>query len=407
MSNAEGSPALGARRSEQPDAGSHTPERPPSADTPLLSVEHLTTGFDIGGRFVPAVIDVSFDVNAGETLCLVGESGSGKSVTALSIMRLMQPPGRTADGRLLFRGQDLRVLDEPAMQKVRGAEIALVFQEPMTALNPVFTIGHQIEETLLVHGRATRRTARARAVELLDLVSVPEPQKRVRDYPHQLSGGLRQRALIAMSLACEPALVIADEPTTALDVTIQAQILDLLRTLQTRMRLALLLITHDLGVVAEMADRVAVMYAGRIVEEAPVRDLFADPKHPYTRGLIASIPGDAPGTRLRAIQGTVPPLGELPPGCSFTPRCPDRFGPCPKAHPGDTVFGARRSAVGAGGSALGAGGSALGGRASMMSATTGPETERRTPNAEPPTVHKVKCYLHGPAAEPETREAGQ
>ena len=224
------------------------------------------------------------------------------------------------------------------MQKVRGAEIALIFQEPMTALNPVFTIGSQIEETLRVHGRATRRTARQKAIELLDAVSVPEPQKRVRDYPHQLSGGLRQRALIAMSLACEPALVIADEPTTALDVTIQAQILDLLRELQQRMGLALLLITHDLGVVAEMADRVAVMYAGRIVEEAPVRTLFADPKHPYTRGLMASIPGGAPGTRLRAIQGTVPPLGELPPGCSFTPRCPNRFEPCPKALPGTTVF---------------------------------------------------------------------
>ena len=400
MFKAGGAPALGARRSEQPDAWNNASERrAPSAHTPLLSVEHLTTGFDIGGRFVPAVIDVSFQVNAGETLCLVGESGSGKSVTALSIMRLVQSPGRTADGRLLFRGQDLRALDEPAMQKVRGAEIALVFQEPMTALNPVFTIGSQIEETLLVHGRATRRTARAKAVELLDLVSVPEPQKRVRDYPHQLSGGLRQRALIAMSLACEPALVIADEPTTALDVTIQAQILDLLRTLQTRMRLALLLITHDLGVVAEMADRVAVMYAGRIVEEAPVRDLFADPRHPYTRGLIASIPGDAPGTRLRAIQGTVPPLGELPPGCSFTPRCPDRFEPCPKAHPGDTVFGARRSA-------LGAGGSAVGDRVSV-GATTSPETEGRTPNADTATVHKVKCYLHGPAVEPEIREAGR
>jgi peptide/nickel transport system ATP-binding protein len=243
------------------------------------------------------------------------------------------------------------------MQRTRGAEIALIFQEPMTALNPVFTIGNQIEETLLVHGRATRSTARQKAIELLEAVSVPEPQRRVREYPHQLSGGLRQRALIAMSLACDPALVIADEPTTALDVTIQAQILELLRDLQKRLGLALLLITHDLGVVAEMADRVAVMYAGRIVEEAPVRQLFADPKHPYTRGLLASIPGGAPGTRLRAIQGTVPPLGQLPPGCSFEPRCPDRFEPCPKAHPGTTVF----------------------------------ESAHQT----------VKCYLHGPAVEPE------
>ena len=305
----------------------------------LLSVEHLTTGFDLALGFVPAVIDVSFHIDAGETLSLVGESGSGKSLTALSIMRLVQRPGRTAEGRIVFKGQDLRTLGEREMQKIRGAGIALIFQEPMTALNPVFTIGSQIEETLRVHGRATRHTARERAIELLDAVSIPDPRKRVKDYPHQLSGGLRQRALIAMSLACEPSLVIADEPTTALDVTIQAQILDLLRSLQEKMGLALLLITHDLGVVAEMADRVAVMYAGRIVEEAPVDRLFADPKHPYTRGLMSSIPGGERGSRLRAIQGTVPPLGEAPPGCSFTPRCPNRFEPCPRASPGVTDFG--------------------------------------------------------------------
>jgi peptide/nickel transport system ATP-binding protein len=326
----------------------------------LLSVEHLTTGFDIGGRFVPAVIDVSFELSAGETLCLVGESGSGKSVTALSILGLVQRPGRIAGGRILFEGTDLRSLGEREMQKIRGARIALIFQEPMTALNPVFTIGNQIEETLRVHGRATRRTAPARAIELLEQVRVPEPQKRVRDYPHQLSGGLRQRALIAMSLACDPSVVIADEPTTALDVTIQAQILDLLRSLQERMGLALLLITHDLGVVAEMADRVGVMYAGRIVEEARVRDLFAGPRHPYTQGLMASIPGGAPGSRLRAIQGTVPPLGELPSGCSFTPRCPDRFTPCPTAPPWTTAFGPEQT---------------------------------------------VKCYLHGPAVEPQVLPA--
>jgi oligopeptide/dipeptide ABC transporter ATP-binding protein len=304
----------------------------------LLSVDHLTTGFDQNGQFVPAVIDVGFHVAAGETLSLVGESGSGKSLTALSIMRLVQPPGRIASGSITFKDRHLLDLSEREMQHVRGAEIALIFQEPMTALNPVFTIGNQIEETLRIHGRATRKTAPQRAIELLDSVSIPDPQKRVRDYPHQLSGGLRQRALIAMSLACEPSLVIADEPTTALDVTIQAQILDLLRDLQRRMGLALLLITHDLGVVAEMADRVAVMYAGRIVEEAPVRDLFRDPKHPYTQGLMASMPGGEPGQRLRAIQGTVPPLGQLPPGCSFTPRCPYRFEPCPTAHPKNTIL---------------------------------------------------------------------
>jgi peptide/nickel transport system ATP-binding protein len=325
-----------------------------AAGSPLLAVDDLTAGFDVNGRFVPAVIRVSFHVNRGETLCLVGESGSGKSVTAFSVMRLLQPPGRIAAGRIRFRDRDLLALSERQMQHVRGAEIALIFQEPMTALNPVFTIGNQIEETLLVHGRATRRTARDKAIELLEAVKVPEPQRRVRDYPHQLSGGLRQRALIAMSLACEPAVVIADEPTTALDVTIQAQILELLRDLQRRLGLALVLITHDLGVVAEMADRVAVMYAGRIVEEAPVRTLFSEPKHPYTRGLMGSMPGGRPGSRLVAIPGTVPPLGALPPGCCFTPRCPDRFEPCPTAHPGITDFG---------------------------------------------NGQRVKCYLHGPAVE--------
>jgi peptide/nickel transport system ATP-binding protein len=247
------------------------------------------------------------------------------------------------------------------MQSVRGREIALVFQEPMTALNPVFSIGSQIEETLRVHGQATRRTARAKAIELLETVQVPEPSKRVRDYPHQLSGGLRPRALIAMALACNPDLLIADEPTTALDVTIQAQILELLRDLQKRLGLALLLITHDLGVVAEMGDRVAVMYAGRIVEESAVGDLFATAKHPYTCGLLGSIPGGAAGTRLVAIPGTVPTPGSLPQGCCFTPRCPSRFEPCATAHPGVTDFGAGRT---------------------------------------------VKCYLHGPAVEPEVRAFG-
>ena len=314
------------------------------SETPqLLAVEHLTTGFDIDGRFVPAVIDVSFSVSAGETLGLVGESGSGKSLTAFSIMRLVEPPGRIAAGQVTYKGRELNRLSEREMRDVRGGEIALIFQEPMTALNPVFTIGNQIEETLLVHGRATRRTARNRALELLEAVSIPEPARRLREYPHQLSGGLRQRALIAISLACNPSLVIADEPTTALDVTIQAQILDLLRDLQRRMGLALLLITHDLGVVAEMADRVAVMYAGRIVEEAPARTLFEDPKHPYTRGLMASMPGGAPGTRLQAIQGTVPPLGQLPPGCAFAPRCTERFEPCPKAPPRSTIVGPGRT----------------------------------------------------------------
>jgi len=305
----------------------------------MLKVEQLSTVFDLPAGPARAVIDASFEVNAGETVCLVGESGSGKSVTALSILRLVQKPGRIAGGRVLFKGRDLLTLTEREMRDVRGAQIALVFQEPMTALNPVFTIGNQIEETLAVHGIARGRAAREKAVELLDAVSIPDPSRRLRDYPHQLSGGLRQRALIALTLACNPALVIADEPTTALDVTIQAQILDLLRDLQRRFGLALLLITHDLGVVAEMADRVAVMYAGRIVEQALVRDLFRDPRHPYTKGLLASIPGGAPGAKLQAIPGTVPALGRQPTGCPFHPRCSYRFEPCDKAVPGITVIG--------------------------------------------------------------------
>jgi len=305
----------------------------PRSSVSLLTVERLNTVFDLPSGVAPAVIDVSFHVNEGETLCLVGESGSGKSVTALSLLRLVQRPGRIAGGRIVFKGRDLMALGEREMQKIRGAGMALVFQEPMTALNPVFTIGSQIEETLQVHGVARRRAARERAIELLEAVSIPEPQRRVHDYPHQLSGGLRQRALIALALSCNPSLLIADEPTTALDVTIQAQILDLLRDLQQRFKLSILLITHDLGVVAEMADRVAVMYAGRIVEEGLVRDLFRDPRHPYTRGLLASIPGGTRGARLQAIQGTVPPLGQLPPGCAFAPRCPHRFEPCDSEDP--------------------------------------------------------------------------
>ena len=310
----------------------------------LLEVSNLTTVFDTPRRPVAAVDDVSFAIEAGETLGLVGESGSGKSVTALSIMRLVQPPGRVAGGRIVFNGQDLLTLDEKAMRSVRGAGIALIFQEPMTALNPVFRVGDQIAETLLVHGRATRREAKAKAIELLGAVRIPDPASRVNDYPHQLSGGMRQRVLIAISLACQPSLVIADEPTTALDVTIQAEILDLLREMKKAMNLSLLLITHDLGVIAETADRVAVMYAGRIVEMAPVRSIFRNPAHPYTRGLLASMPGGSPGQRLRAIDGSVPLLGSLPPGCSFNPRCPDRFEPCTVAPPPDYPAGPEQTA---------------------------------------------------------------
>src|SRR6266545_6437370 len=310
------------------------------ADEALLRVEHLTTVFDTARGPVAAVDDVSFDIRPGETLGLVGESGSGKSVTALSILRLVQPPGRIAGGRIVFKGRDLLTLDEPSMRAVRGADISLIFQEPMTALNPVFRVGDQIAEALLVHGRASRQEARDKAIELLGAVRIPDPAARVQDYPHQLSGGMRQRVMIAIALACRPSLVIADEPTTALDVTIQAQILDLLREMKTAFNLALLLITHDLGVIAETADRVAVMYAGRIVETGPVRAIFRQPAHPYTRGLLASMPGGTPGRRLRAIEGSVPLLGALPPGCAFNPRCPDRFEPCTSAPPPDYPAGA-------------------------------------------------------------------
>ena len=314
------------------------------ADGTLLSVEHLTTVFDTSRGPVPAVDDVSFEIREGETLGLVGESGSGKSVTALSIMRLVQPPGRIARGRLLFKGRDLLTLDERAMQSVRGADISLIFQEPMTALNPVFRVGDQIAETLIVHGRASRSEARVKAVDLLHAVRIPEAAARVNDYPHQLSGGMRQRVLIAIAIACQPSLVIADEPTTALDVTIQAQILDLLREMKSTFNLSLLLITHDLGIIAETADRVAVMYAGRIVEAGPVRAIFRRPQHPYTRGLLASMPGGAPGQRLRAIEGSVPMLGALPPGCAFNPRCPERFEPCTAAPPPDYPAGGEQAA---------------------------------------------------------------
>jgi oligopeptide/dipeptide ABC transporter ATP-binding protein len=310
----------------------------------LLSVEALTTVFDLPSGAIPAVDDVSFEIRRGETLGLVGESGSGKSVTAFSIMRLVQPPGRIRSGRIGFRGRDLLQLKEREMCAVRGADISLIFQEPMTALNPVFTIGDQLRETLLVHHKATRRDARAKAIELLEAVKMPGAASRVDDYPHQLSGGMRQRVLIAMAIACRPALVIADEPTTALDVTIQAQILDLLREMKKAFDLSLLLITHDLGVIAETADRVAVMYAGRIVEYGPVREIFQQPMHPYTRGLLASLPTGKPGSRLMAIEGTVPMLGALPPGCAFNPRCPDRFDRCTTAPPGDFVVGPGRTA---------------------------------------------------------------
>jgi ABC-type dipeptide/oligopeptide/nickel transport system ATPase component len=265
---------------------------------PLLSVNNLRTVFGS----VVAVDDVSFEVRQGETLGLVGESGSGKSVTAFSIIRLVQEPGRITGGSVMFQGRDLLALPESEMRHVRGAGIGFVFQEPMAALNPVMRVGAHIAEALRVHGLASKSEARARAIELLRAVRITDPERRVDDYPHQLSGGMRQRVMVAIALACKPPLLIADEPTTALDVTVQAQVLELLRDMKREFDLSMLLITHDFGVIAETADRVAVMYRGRIVEQAPVRDIFRNPQHPYTKGLLASIPGGKPGTRLKGVQ---------------------------------------------------------------------------------------------------------
>ena len=285
---------------------------------PLLSVRGLTTTF--GSAAV--VEDMGFDLGEGEVLGIVGESGSGKSMTALSLMRLVPPPGRISAGRVTFEGQHLLSLPERAMRAIRGARISMIFQEPMSSLNPVFTIGDQIMETLRFHADLPRAEARKRAIELLKLVEIPSAERRVDDYPHQLSGGMRQRVMIAIALACRPKILIADEPTTALDATIQAQILDLLRGLRSEFGMAVLLITHDLGVVADFADRVLVMYAGRVVETAPAARLFAEPLHPYAEGLLASIPRlEGAIDRLNAIPGVVPPSHAMPPGCRFAPRC--------------------------------------------------------------------------------------
>jgi len=296
----------------------------------LLSVEGLRTQFDTSAGAVRAVDGVSFAIERGEMLGLVGESGCGKSVTSLSIMRLVPPPGRITTGRVRLDGEDLLDKDAEAMRRVRGARMAMVFQEPMTSLNPVFTIGDQIAAAVRAHAGVGRRAAWERAVEMLDHVQVPGARERAREYPHQLSGGLRQRAMIALALAPGPELLIADEPTTALDVTIQAQILELMRRLQQDHGSSILLITHDMGVVAELAERIVVMYAGSIVEEGPRSRLFRDPQHPYTWGLLGSIPRVDRGRvrRLTAIPGAPPSMLALPPGCRFEPRCRHRFEKC-------------------------------------------------------------------------------
>ena len=308
----------------------------------LLEVAGLQTFFYTRHGIVKAVDGVSFSVRPAETLAIVGESGCGKSVTALSLMRLVpDPPGRIVGGTVRLAGADLLALDEEAMRDVRGKDISMIFQEPMTSLNPVMTVGKQIAEALLLHEGLSRAAAQRKAVEMLRLVRIPEPEQRAKEYPHQLSGGMRQRAMIAMALACNPKVLIADEPTTALDVTIQAQILEIILELQVKLGTAVILITHDLGVVAETAQRVIVMYAGRKVEEASVAELFARPLHPYTHGLLASIPrlglmrGEAAGAdgRLQEIPGIVPALSNLPEGCVFAPRCPFAEERCRKAYP--------------------------------------------------------------------------
>jgi peptide/nickel transport system ATP-binding protein len=305
---------------------------------PLLEVENLQTHFRTPDGINRAVDGLSFHVNAGETVAIVGESGCGKSVTSMSILRLIQePPGKVA-GSVRFNGRDLLTLSDKEMRAIRGNEISMIFQEPMTSLNPVLTVGRQIGETLRLHQGLTKQQAEERSIEMLRLVGIPAPERRVREYPHQLSGGMRQRVMIAMALACNPKLLIADEPTTALDVTIQAQILDLMRDLKHRVGAAIVLITHDLGVVAEVAERVVVMYAGRKVEEAEVGKLFRNPRHPYTQGLLGSVPKlgsslTGEETRLAEIPGLVPSLKQKIPGCVFASRCPQATDLCRSVSP--------------------------------------------------------------------------
>ncbi len=305
---------------------------------PLLEVRDLQTTFDLGrGVGIRAVDGVSFSIDPGETLAIVGESGSGKSVTSLSIMGLLpKGAGRITRGQILLRGRDLVPLPEREMRRIRGKDIGMIFQEPMTSLNPVHTLGHQISEVIIEHQGLTRAKAHERAVEMLALVGIPEPRKRADSYPHQMSGGMRQRAMIAMALSCQPSLLIADEPTTALDVTIQAQILELMKDLQKQLGMAIIFITHDLGVVAEVSDRVVVMYASQVVESGPVADIFERPQMPYTAGLLKSIPrlgSSAAHKRLDTIPGQVPMLSRLPAGCRFRPRCAHAHAACGLSEP--------------------------------------------------------------------------
>ncbi|KAB1197657.1 MULTISPECIES: ABC transporter ATP-binding protein [Haloferax] len=302
---------------------------------PILSVENVRTSFYTDKEVIRAVDGVSFDIYRGETVGIVGESGSGKSVTARSIMRLVDNPGRIENGRIMYDGENLLDKKPKQMRAIRGGSIAMVFQDPLTSLNPVYTVGNQIKESLRLHRGMSGKEATKEAIELLEAVGIPDAHRRIREYPHQFSGGMRQRAVIAMALACDPELLICDEPTTALDVTIQAQILELLEDIQEERDLAIMFITHDMGVIAEIADRVNVMYAGEIVESAPAVELFESPKHPYTQGLLNSIPGQGleEGGRLSTIEGDVPTPNEEPTYCRFAPRCPKAFAECDTVHP--------------------------------------------------------------------------
>ena len=303
----------------------------------LLDIQNLKTYFSVRGQTAKAVDDINLTIQAGQTLGLVGESGCGKSVTAHSIIQLIpDPPGKIMGGKIFFEGDNLLEYSEKKMRKIRGNRISMIFQEPMTALNPVFTVGDQVAEVIRLHQRLSRKDTQERVIEMFQLVGIPAPEARLNDYPHQMSGGMRQRVIIAMALACSPRLMIADEPTTALDVTIQAQILDLMNKLKEETGAAILFITHDLGVIAEMAQHVAVMYAGKRVEFADVNTIFSNPKHPYTIGLLESIPTVGRKTsdgKLSTISGTVPSLFNLPSGCLFSDRCPDVFDDCRKIEP--------------------------------------------------------------------------
>lgn len=307
----------------------------------LLEIRKLTTGFVTEKGLVKATDQITINVDKGQTVCLVGESGSGKSVTSLAIMRLIDyAGGMILEGNINFHGQDLAVKKQEEMRDIRGNRIAMIFQDPMSSLNPVFTVGEQIAESLQLHQQKSPKEAMQMAIDLLKLVGIPAPEIRARQYPHELSGGMCQRIVIAIALACNPELLIADEPTTALDVTVQAQILDLLRKLQAELGMSVLLITHDMGVAAEIADRIAVMYAGAIVEEGTVEEIFDHPSHPYTIGLLQSIPGfeGGRGGELYTIKGTIPPIGQLPPGCRFHPRCPHAMEVCSMKEPPDFMI---------------------------------------------------------------------